>query len=264
MNSVITKPSKPQRLIGTPLRKANRKVNFMKIGLFSDPHYCKSKDLGMDRRAILSYDKVKEAMEEFVRFGVDLCICMGDLTDHKEGDTKKDSLDNLNEILSLIRSYNLPFYFVPGNHDYLMLSGEDLKNANLDTPPYVIATKEYNLIALDPNYRSNMERFDKAGVVWDDANLPLEQMEFLKNALDRSDKECISLLHENLDPTVQEQHIIKNAEQIRKIIRESSKVKAVIQGHYHEGSDWFENQIHYHTVKGMCQGESNPYEIIII
>lgn len=236
----------------------------MKIGLFSDPHYCKVRSLGSDRRPYLSLDKIKEAMDVFKKQGVDVCFCMGDIIDHAEGDTKKEARENLEEVLALVRSYNIPFYLIPGNHDYLDLDENDLRSAKINTPPYIIETREYDFIALDANYRSCMERFDKAGVVWDDSNLPPFQMEFLKDALENSSKKCVVLLHENLDPTVQAQHIVKNHQLVRQILSESGKVKLVLQGHFHEGSEWFDNGIIYHTVAGMCQGESNPYEIIII
>ncbi len=236
----------------------------MKIGLFSDPHYCVCDNIGGGRRPIRSYDKIKVAMEEFKEKKVDLCICMGDLTDHAEGDTKADAKNNLKNIMSLISSFEIPFYLVVGNHDYLMLNAEDLKEENIDTPPYKIETEEYDFIALDGNYRSNMERFDKAGVVWDDSNLPPFQLDYLREELASSKKPCIVLVHENLDPTVQEQHIIKNAAEARKIIKESGNVKMVIQGHFHEGSYQVIDGIPYLTLKAMCQGEDNPYEILEI
>ena len=236
----------------------------MKIGLFSDPHYCNRGDVGGDRRASLSYDKIKEAMETFKASNVSLCICMGDLTDCPEGDTKEDAKRNLSTIMGLINSYGIPFYLVVGNHDCIALSPEDFKFENIDTPPYKIETEEYNFIVLDGNYRSNMERFDVAGVVWDDSNLPPFQVEYLKAELLKSTKPCIVLVHENLDPTVHYQHIIKNAQEVREIIAQSGKVKMVIQGHYHEGNHIEIDGIPYHTVKGMCQGTDNPYEILEI
>lgn len=236
----------------------------MKLGLFSDPHCCSANDVGLNRRPALSYGKIKAAMEEFKKEEVDFCVCLGDLTDHVEGDTKEDCQKNLHKVMEIIRQYEIPFYLVVGNHDYLMLNGDDLKRENIDTPPYIIETEQYNFIALDGNYRSNMERFDKAGVVWDDSNLPPFQIEFLKSALAKSEKECIILIHENLDPTVDSNHIVKNAKEIREIIASSGKVKMVIQGHFHWGSQVELDGIPYVTLEGMCMGEENHYLILDI
>ena len=235
----------------------------MKIGLFSDPHYCKSENIGGGRTPTLSYEKIKEAMTCFKEQKVDMCFCLGDLTDCPQGITKEEALRNLDEILSLIRSYEIPFYLIPGNHDFLLLTREDLANAGVKTPPYIVES-EYNFVILDANYRSNMVHFDTAGVVWTDPNLPKEQVSFLEHALKESTKEVIVMVHENLDPTLEESHIIKNAEEIRKIISSSKKVKMVIQGHFHGGNDIFIDGINYYTVKGMCQGNDNPYFILEI
>lgn len=236
----------------------------MKIGLFSDPHYCHLEDVGGGRKPLASYNKIKEAMESFKAQGVDLCFCLGDLVDCPQGTTKEECKKNLRDIMSLINSYGIPFYLVHGNHDFLGLSEKDFEMENIHTPPYIIDKNECKFIVLDSNYRSNMEHFSTAGVVWDDANLPPFQVEYLRNALEKSDKDCVVLVHENLDPGVQYQHIIKNAEEIRNIISASGKVKLVIQGHFHEGSYTGIDGVPYLTLEAMCQGEQNPYTVIEI
>ena len=152
----------------------------MKIGLFSDPHYSNHKEIGGGRKPYLSYGKIKNAMDAFKKECVDICLCLGDLTDHIEGDSKETTLSNLREILGLINSYGIPFYLVVGNHDYLALTGDDMEKEGILIPPYTVDTPEYKFVALDANYRFNMQRFDVAGVDWQDSNLPKEQIEFLE------------------------------------------------------------------------------------
>lgn len=236
----------------------------MKIGLFSDPHYCKADDLGLNRRPVFSLEKIKEAMGAFKNQGVELCFCLGDLVDHAVGDTKKEVLENLNEVLSVIRSYGIPFYLVPGNHDFADLTREDYINAGVDFPhPYsIIEAEDCDFLLIDANIRSSGKHFDTEGHVWDDANIVEASFKPVFSSFISTEKKHIVLVHENLDPTVQEQHIIKNAESVRKVINESGRVKLVIQGHFHYGSDWYDGEIHYHTVKAMCLGKSNYYEII--
>ena len=43
----------------------------MKLALFTDPHYCDKEVTCRTRRPILSYGKIREAMDTFVREGVD-------------------------------------------------------------------------------------------------------------------------------------------------------------------------------------------------
>ena len=68
-------------------------------------------------------------------------------------------------------------------------------------------------------------------------------------------------MHQNLDPAVEEHHIIKNAPEIRRVIAASGKVCAVFQGHYHFGHDAVIDNIPYRTLKALCEGEDNPFFI---
>lgn len=235
----------------------------MKIGLFTDCHYCKAEYLGPTRRPSLSINKIKEAMDEFKLNHVDMVFCLGDMTDHDESSTKEQIIECFKEAMQLISSYNIPFYLVPGNHDYLVMTANDMeREAGYKIPPYTVETKAHSFIILDANYRSNMVRFDTAGVNWTDSNLPPHQVEFLKSELKNAAKKCIILVHENLDPSVDKMHIIKNAEQIRAIIKDSRKVSLVIQGHYHKGKESEIDNIPYITLPAMCEGESNSFKIL--
>lgn len=240
----------------------------MKIGLFTDPHYCKADDLGLNRRPVFSLGKIKEAMEAFSRQGVEICFCLGDLVDRAKGDTKNDVLENLRSVWDLISSFEIPFYLVPGNHDFVDLTRKDFKQMGISLPDSAVSsveTDECKFVMIDANVRSSGRHFDEEGHVWDDANLTNQSVNTLaKELASAENKRCMVLVHENLDPTVQEQHIIKNAEEIRRVIKESGAVNTVIQGHYHEGSDYDEESVHYHALPAMCIGESNYFEIMEI
>lgn len=236
----------------------------MKIGLFTDCHYCNG-GLGGGRDAKASFDKTKIAMEEFKKQGVDICFCLGDLTDNAPEDTKKTVSDSFVRITDLIRSYGIPYYLVPGNHDYLIVKADELTELiDFKIPPYTVKTDKCNFIVLDANYRSSMERFDIAGVEWTDSNLPPMQVEYLKNELEASDKDCIVLVHENLDPYVHPWHIIKNTDEVRNIIKESGKVRMVIQGHFHDGAERIIDSTPYLTLPAMCEHKENYFKIIEI
>ena len=235
----------------------------MKIGLFTDCHYCQADTIGGNRRPKLSYRKINEAMTYFKEQSVDMVFCLGDMTDHDENSTKEDIITCFKEAMRAIKSYKIPFCLVPGNHDYLVMTAEDMeREADFKIPPYTIQTETYNFIILDANYRSNMVRFDKAGVEWTDSNLPPEQLQFLDTQLNMSTVPCIVLIHENLDPSVDKYHIVKNADQIRHIIKSSGKVKMVIQGHYHYGNENTVDGIPYLTLPAMCEGERNFFKIL--
>ena len=234
----------------------------MKIGLFTDCHYCKSQ-LGGGRDARASLGKIKESMDAFKRENVDICFCLGDLTDNGKEDTRETVIQCFTEATKLIRSYEIPYYLVPGNHDYLMLKAEELEAmVGYKIPPYTVSADKYDFIILDANYRSSMVRFDIEGVEWTDSNLPPFQIEYLKEALEKSERECIVLIHENLDPAIHESHVVKNAEQIRTVIKNSGKVRLVLQGHFHGGAESEIDKIPYITLPAMCEHTENFYRIM--
>ena len=235
----------------------------MKLGFFTDAHYCGAETLCKTRRPVLSLEKIREAMDAFQGEGVDACFCLGDMTDHAPNETREQTAAFFEQALALIRSYEIPFYFVPGNHDYLAMTAQELYEALRQEPlPCTVTLGDYMFVLLDANYRSNGKRFDEAGVEWTDSNLPADQLDFLKTALQSTTKKCVVLIHENLDPTVEAHHIVKNADEIRTVIRESGKVAAVLQGHYHPGKVSVTDGIPYITFPAMCEGTQNSYRIL--
>ena len=233
----------------------------MRLGIFTDSHYCNEEVLCKTRRPSLSLKKIAEAMDAFGAASVDFCICLGDLID--VGTSKEASLKCCQEAIDLIRSYGIPYRVIPGNHDYSVFSAEEFsKTVDCPIPPYVLETETHILIFLDACYRSDSRRFDIAGVDWKDSNLPAFQVEFLKRTLDAADRPCIVLLHECLDSEACPNHRVKNAEQIRRVLEESQKVEIVLQGHYHKGADRTENGIRYLTIPAMCEGEKNHFLIL--
>ncbi|MBQ7907566.1 MAG: metallophosphoesterase [Clostridia bacterium] len=235
----------------------------MKIGFFTDTHYCQIDYLGDTRRPSLSYEKIKVAMSAFEKEGVDLVFCLGDLTDKREDDTRESCLENLEKISNLINSYKTPFYLILGNHDHLLLNQSDYKAKFDKIAPYVFEKDDITFIMLDANYRSSMKSFDEEGEVWYDANVPPQQMELLRKAL-KECKQAVILIHECLDPTIDSNHIVRNAGEVRQIIREAGNVKMVIQGHFHPGGKSIIDDIPYIIIPAMCEREEIPYKIMEI
>lgn len=72
------------------------------------------------------------------------------------------------------------------------------------------------------------------------------------------------VLHENLDATIDKDHIVKNAAEVRKIILDSKKVDLVLQGHYHIGADSVIDGTRYLTVPAMCERYENHFVILTL
>ena len=233
----------------------------MKIGLFTDPHYS-DKTASDNRLHSLSYDKIKEAMKYFKEQNTDLVICLGDLTD--DCVDVNDNPKALIKISEMINSFGIKFYSLMGNHDCLSFTKDEFDSlTNGAYPPFKIETETSELIFLDANYENNGKKYKKGDIDWTNTFLPKEQLEALAQEL-KNYKDKYIFIHQNIDNTVEEHHIVHNADIIRKLLENASNVKMIIQGHFHEGKDSEINGIKYHTLPAMCERNNNPYEIIEI
>lgn len=234
----------------------------MKLGLFTDPHYCSKEVTCRTRRPSLSYGKVLEAMEHFRAARVDMILCLGDLIDDcgdKQLNTEKTA-----ELIALIRSYGTPFYSLMGNHDAHVFTKEEFNTHTEGAfPPTSLTFEGKTLIFPDTNYSDDGTPYAPGKIDWKNSYIPNCELRALKDILDHPDtKKAYIFTHQNLDPEVQVDHIIRNAAVVREIIRSSGKVRAVFQGHYHKGHDNVIDGIPYRTLPAMCEGERNMFEIV--
>ena len=235
----------------------------MKIGIFSDSHICLSNDLGLGRNPIEAKKRLVALTDVFKSEGVEAVICLGDLVDKLPNDKKEDVLANLRDTVSIISTLNVPFYLVSGNHDFLILSRNDFANEGISLAPFLIKDENACIIALDANFRDDTHHFDEAGEKWDDAHVPSAQLEMLDRTLCEASVPCIVLIHENLDPCVDFWHQARNADEVRvTIAKHAHKVKTVIQGHFHWGSQGVYDGIPYETVKSICVFDTDNYKIL--
>ncbi len=235
----------------------------MRLGIFTDSHICGADDLGLGRRPRLARERLISLVEIFRDEGVDAVICLGDLTDRATNEQKSDTLAHLRDTVSIISSLGVPFYLVGGNHDFLVLSREEIAREGVLLAPFCIGDDSATIVGIDANYRENLRHFDEAGEKWDDASIPPEQLEMLDSTLSASKAPCIVLIHENLDPCVDFRHQVRNAESARDIIKKhASKVSLVLQGHFHYGASAIYDGVPYETLKALCVFDSDNYKIL--
>lgn len=235
----------------------------MKIGLFTDSHYSDKETACTTRRPSLSYGKIKAAMEAFAEAKCDLVLCLGDLVDCC--DTIEEDRARIDELNTLIQAFRLPFYCLMGNHDYQNFDRDEFAR-HVPYPPFFLRFGDLTLIFPDANYMDDGTAegviYRKDALDWTNAYLPEDQCEKLRQVLEEKDTvRAYVFLHQNLDPAVENHHIIRNAEKIRTILRESGKVRGVFQGHYHPGHESVIDGIPYLTLAAMCEGEGNSYRI---
>ena len=233
----------------------------MKLGLFTDPHYSTKELACKTRRPSLSYAKIKDAMEHFANERVDAVICLGDLVD--DCGSVEENVEAIKRITALIRSFNVTFYCMMGNHDYQNFTRTDFdKYTDGAYPPFSIEMGKSLLIFLDCNYRKCGRIYAPDDVDWKDTRLPDGQLQKMRELIEASpEKDVYVLSHQNIDSGIRADHVTDNAEDIRAVLNSFANVRAVIQGHYHHGHDNVIDGTKYHTLPAMCEGEGSYFEI---
>ncbi len=231
----------------------------MKIGVFTDPHYSSQEVTCSVRYNRRSLKKIDQALAYFTEQHCDLVICLGDLID-KESDHQKE-IDNLKQIAAVIHQYDLPFICVMGNHDGFAFEIEEFYRILGIEPPSYLKIDDKHLLFLDACYFKNGNHYMPGDSDWTDTYYP--HIKHLRTTLDGIDGDAYVFMHQNVDPDIDEYHSLSNAAEIRRILEQSGKVKAVYQGHYHHGNRSTHNGIDYITYPAMCQNDDAVFCIDI-
>lgn len=233
----------------------------MKIGLFTDLHYSKEPEKG--KFVSLAPARVREAMEAFRKEKADVAVCLGDVVDKAQ--THEEELSCWKELLTIIKEYPFPCYFVPGNHDYEVMIGDEFcQTTGMSKYPFSADVAGRRLLFLDACYRLNEKRYDEAGMVWTETMLPDDQVEFLKNNLSESPLPCVLFTHQNLDKNLPKEYLIKHSLCLRRLLKKSGKIRYAFSGHFHAGDDHEICGVRYVTVPSMTDTAANSYMIMEI
>ncbi len=257
-------------LMGVSCRSVNVSADsaMIRFGIMTDAHYADAEPrIGRHYRD--SIDKVRECVRIMNRDKVDFLVNLGDFVDGSSGD---NILRDIKTVEAEFRKFNGPRYHVLGNHCMDRLSkAEFLDQVEITgipkgRPHYAFVQKDILFLVLDPNFKSDGMPYERSNYNWTDANIPDEQLAWMKDTLSKHDGRAIVFLHQQLcsdgAPTN-----VRNAPAVRKILSESGKVLAVFCGHHHEGGMKTMDGIHYYTLKGMVEGagmENNSFAIVEI
>ena len=235
----------------------------MKIGIFTDLRYCKQKPIEQTHKTLPSLKKLKETMIAFQKQNVDLCFCMGNLVD-QTSQKRPEVLECIHEAMELIRSYEIPFYLVPGPQDHLTVtSAELLEREELYPTPYSVFTDHSWFLLLNGNHRTDLQYGTDTARKQTEFYLPTQQIEYLKKQL-RMTKNAVLLICQNLDCNVPAKFTLQNFAEVQKIILESGRIRLVLQGYYPKGADNVIDGIRYLSVPSMCENESDYFRIVEI
>jgi predicted phosphodiesterase len=242
--------------------------HLVRFGIVTDCHYADADTAGT-RCYRQSLDKLDECVETMNAQKVDFLVELGDFKDQNSPPIEQKTLSYLQAAESKFKIFKGPTYHVLGNHDADSISKAqfltNIENTGIDPAKsyYSFDFNGVHFAVLDANYKSDGVDYDHGNFDWTDANIPPDELQWLRQDLAASRGAVIVVIHQLLDGTGS--HYVNNAAEVRHFLEQSGRVLAVFQGHLHDGGYSLINGIHYYTLKAMVEGsgpENNSYAIV--
>jgi len=229
----------------------------LSFGIVTDCHYAERDDPKGQRFYRDSCKKLADCVAEMNRRKVDFLIELGDFKDL--GETADATLKNLEAIEAVFRGFTGPRYHVLGNHDADRITKEQFLARVANTgfasaqPFYSFDVKGVHFAVLDANHNADGSDYRAGNFDWKKAYVPHEQLAWLKSDLKTAARPTVVFVHQLLDADTGDVYV-RNAAEVRRILEESGHVRAVFQGHHHEGNYSVVNGIPYYTLKALVIG----------
>ncbi len=235
----------------------------VRIGLLTDLHYADQPPED-NRHYRETPTKLTEAAKRFKQEKVHLTIELGDLINSEDSlEVAKDCLRRIAREFAAVPGQH---HFVLGNHCVSALTKpEFLEIIGQKASYYSFDTNGVHFVILDACFRSDGEPYGRNNFEWFDTNIPTVEVEWLRADLKQTAHKTVVFVHQPLD--VDPPAGIKNAPEVRKILADSGKVLAVLQGHMHDGDCKEIDGVRYVTLTGMVDGsgeENSAYAILDI
>ena len=253
-------------------QKRNATKYKFSFGAIADCQYCAGPNRG-SRHYASSAGKLKECVAELNKHDLEFVIHLGDFIDR--------DYSSFDKVLPIYQSLQMPAYHALGNHDFDVadeFKGKVIERMGMKSKYYEFSVKDWRFIVLDGNdvsfhaYPKNSpkykdaERYYRENKIrsprWNGA-VGSEQVAWLRKILQKAEKQkeqVAVFCHFPVYPA--DPHNLWNAGEIISMFEEFSCVKAYINGHNHKGKYGQKNGIHYLTLKGMVETETNAYSII--
>ena len=244
----------------------------MKIVVFSDLHYLDRRcEDGGNRKLTecsiplfkLLLDKVNNEIKP------DVCIHLGDLIQDTEN--HDEDIKNIKYVWNLFQRFKVPFYTLLGNHDLKMMNSrkEIEKIFNYDSCTFSIDIDGYHLVFLctDVNEKFGIQN----GGILRTQCVPKDDLEWLRRDLQKNDLPTLLFTHFGVAEddmkgnfwfeTDIESALLKNRDDVKKIIMNCNNILAVFSGHQHWTKKIVENGIAYYIVGSLVEninGDDRP------
>ncbi len=233
----------------------------LRVGLITDLHHADKPSAGT-RHYRETVGKLAEAAIQFEKDKVNFVVELGDLIDAADTvETEQRYLKTINREFAAISKDR---HYVLGNHCVDTLTkAEFLDGVEQKQSYYSFDRGDFHFVVLDACFRNDGENYGRKNSMWNDANIPAAEVEWLQADLKSTSKKSIVFAHQRLD--VSNDHGIKNCPELRTIFEDSGKVLAVFQGHSHQNDLKDIGGIHYCTLVAMVEGsgaENNGYSVM--
>lgn len=233
----------------------------LRIALMTDLHHA-DKDANGTRHYRETLGKLDEAARHFQENPPDLLVELGDIIDAADSvDTELHYLETINRPFSMIAEDR---HYVLGNHCVDTLTKQEfLSGVGQERSYYSFDRSGIHFVVLDSCFRSDGTAYGRRNFTWTDANIPNEELQWLKADLKDTDKPVVVFAHQRLD--VSDNHGVKNASQVRAVLENCGQVSAVFQGHSHQNDLREIGGIFYCTLVAMIEGsgrENNAYSML--
>ena len=246
---------------GTKLLADDGPKKGVRVGLVTDLHYADKKPAGT-RYYRETLDKLAEAAERFKKDEPAFVVELGDLID--AADSVETELAYLKRIDKEFAALSKDRHYVLGNHCVDTLTKtEFLDGVGQKEAHYSFDRGGVHFVVLDACFTSAGKPYGRKNAKWNDANVPADQLDWLKEDLKGTDKPAVVFAHQRLD--MANDYGVKNAADVRKILETSKKVRAVFQGHSHRNDYKEIGGVHYCTLVAMIEGtgvEHNGYSVL--
>lgn len=236
----------------------------VRIGLMTDMHHADKPPAG-SRHYRETLGKLAEASDKLRALHPDFIVELGDIID--AADSVETELRYLSEINRHFSEIAPDRHYVLGNHCVDTLTKAEFLGAiGRDKSFYSFDRGGIHFVILDACFRADGQPYGRKNFQWTDANIPAEELQWLRDDLASNTLPTILFTHQRLD--TDDNHGIRNAPQVRYVIDASrGKVLAVLQGHSHKNDVRQIGKTFYCTLVAMIEGsgpENNGYSLMTI
>ena len=234
-----------------------------RFGMITDLHYADKAPSG-SRHYRDTLAKLEKASDKIRTANPDFMVELGDLIDAADSvETELRYLKRINQEFSQLSKQR---HYVLGNHCVDTLKKEEfLSEVQQKKSFYSFDSGNTHFIILDSCFRSDGTPYSRKNFKWTDANVPPHELEWLRSDLAANKRPTIVLAHQRLDS--KDNHGVRNATDVRRILENSGNVQAVFQGHSHKNDYKDLNGIHYCTMVAMVEGKgvnNNGFSLVQI